>query len=168
MSAKPRKRLFEDTNKTYDKEMMDAMVFSQLNLIRLVIKQLMKQRSGHLVAINYLIGKTGAPYFSSYNGTTRAMASYFETIRLKFPWLNVSQIYIGPVKHFSISCSCSHITTNLWHDLFDDCSKMEMSSRRVARLITVMLVNNLDEAWICRQPKLWTFYLIQYFPIIYN
>uniref|UniRef100_A0A6P8I768 Dehydrogenase/reductase SDR family member 7-like n=1 Tax=Actinia tenebrosa TaxID=6105 RepID=A0A6P8I768_ACTTE len=43
-----------------------------------------------------------------------------------------------------------------------------MSAERCSYLMTVAMVNNVKEAWICNSPNLKQFYLAQYMPSLYE
>ena len=45
---------------------------------------------------------------------------------------------------------------------------IRMSAKRCGYLISVSMVNRLNESWISIQPILWLFYAAQYFPSLFR
>ena len=59
---------WEHTDIQVDKDMFELNVFSVINLSRIVLKNMLEKKSGHIAVMSSVAGKLGAPLSGSYSG----------------------------------------------------------------------------------------------------
>lgn len=88
-------------NQTIDevREQMDVNYFGAVYCIKAVLPQMKKQRSGHIINVSSVAGRTGFPNISAYAASKFAVAGLSESLFYEFEDLgiNVSAVYPGAV-----------------------------------------------------------------------
>lgn len=85
-----------ETETDVERKIMEVNYFGTVKLAKLVLKDMVKQNSGLLVATSSIVGKFGFPYRSSYSAAKHALHGYFETIRAENVAHNINVSVIIP------------------------------------------------------------------------
>jgi len=90
---------FLETTHETEKEMMNINYFGPTLLARLVLPNMLKEKSGQIVLINSIAGKTGTPLRSSYCGSKHALNGFFDSVRAEYGdnGITVTSIHPGYV-----------------------------------------------------------------------
>jgi short-subunit dehydrogenase len=75
---------FETRNLEPDavKKVIDINLIGAVNSVHAVLPEMMKSRSGHLVAVSSLAGFRGIPKSAAYSASKAGMTAFFESVRL--------------------------------------------------------------------------------------
>ncbi|KAM7312153.1 dehydrogenase/reductase SDR family member 7-like [Ixodes scapularis] len=154
---------FEEFTYEDDRALFDVNAFGPVSLTRLTLKHSMQQqRRLHVVVNSSMSAMQGGRSCSVYAATKSALQGYFSSLRLQGRMtgaVDVTVVFPGPV------------LTPIQGDVekLKKCPDIRiMSSERCAQLIAVAIANKVDEAWICDNPVLMTFYFCQYLPNIFQ
>ncbi|GFT72093.1 hypothetical protein NPIL_281981 [Nephila pilipes] len=160
---------FAEIDVKVDKELFDINVFGTLNLTRKVLPHFLENKGGQFVVTSSCVGKMGAAFSASYTGSKHALHGYFETLRTEMTGKNVDVTLLCPGPIFS------HFLENAFTGKSGqkfgkptDPKDRRMPTDRCARLMAVAIAHKLDEVWICQQPNLLFFYLVQYTPTFFR
>ncbi|WP_269532377.1 SDR family oxidoreductase [Chitinimonas sp. BJYL2] len=73
--------LARETDLTVDKRLIEVNYLGTVALTKAVLPVMLKQGSGHLVAVTSLVGKFGTPMRSSYAAAKHALHGFFDSLR---------------------------------------------------------------------------------------
>lgn len=73
--------LVKDTDLEVDKYIMNVDFFGSVALTKAVLPFMLKQGSGHIVAMSSLVGKIGSPMRSAYAASKHALHGFFDSLR---------------------------------------------------------------------------------------
>ena len=59
---------WEHTDAQVDRDLFQLNVFSVINLARIVLRNMLERKSGHIAVMSSSAGKAGAPFSGSYTG----------------------------------------------------------------------------------------------------
>jgi short-subunit dehydrogenase len=81
-------------------ETIEVNLVAPMALTRLVLPEMIKRKSGHIVNIASIAAKSGAPYAATYSGTKAGLAEWTRALRLELAGTGVkfSTIFPGYVK----------------------------------------------------------------------
>ncbi|MBT3208152.1 MAG: SDR family oxidoreductase [Bacteroidetes bacterium] len=79
----------EETPIENDRKLMEVNFFSSITLTKSVLPTMIKQKSGHIVAISSIVGKFGFPLRSAYSASKHALHGFYETARLELKKKNI-------------------------------------------------------------------------------
>jgi len=91
--------MFLDTPHEIEMEILNTNYVSSVMLARLVLPDMLKEKSGQIVLIESVAGKFGIPLRSAYCGSKFAMRGFFDAVRAEYSdqGLKVTSISPGPV-----------------------------------------------------------------------
>ncbi|GFY39726.1 hypothetical protein TNIN_344021, partial [Trichonephila inaurata madagascariensis] len=168
-AGRSQRAAFAEIDVKVDKELFDVNVFGTLNLTRKVLPHFLENKNGQFVVTSSCVGKMGAAFSASYTGSKHALHGYFETLRTEMSGKNIDVTLLCPGPIFS------HFLENAFTGTPGqkfgkptDPKDHRMPTDRCARLMAVAIAHKLDEAWICQQPNLLFFYLVQYAPTFFR
>lgn len=78
------------------KKVIDINLLGAVNCVHAVLPQMVKRRSGHLVAISSLAGFRGLPKSAAYSASKAGMTAFFESVRLDVKHQGVDVTIIQP------------------------------------------------------------------------
>ena len=89
-----------ETDIEIDRKIMEINYFGSVALTKAVLPKMIKQKSGHILAISSIVGAFGFPLRSAYSASKHALHGFFETLyfELKQFNINVSIVLPGRVK----------------------------------------------------------------------
>lgn len=85
-----------------DRKVMELNFFSPVALTKAVLPTMIKQGSGHIVAVSSIVGKFGFPLRSAYSASKHALMGFFDSLRAEEAQLDVSLVIPGRI-HTDIS-----------------------------------------------------------------
>lgn len=71
----------KDTPLHVDKQLMNINYFGTVSLTKAVLPQMVKQKSGHIITISSVAGKTGTQMRSAYAASKHALHGFFDSLR---------------------------------------------------------------------------------------
>ncbi|MDG5798985.1 SDR family oxidoreductase [Marinilabiliaceae bacterium ANBcel2] len=80
-AGQSQRSLAEETTLAVDRHVMDVNFFSMVDLTKLVLPDMIKRGSGHIVVVSSITGKFGFPLRTAYAGSKHAVQGYFESLR---------------------------------------------------------------------------------------
>lgn len=82
------------------KKVIDTNLIGAVNSVHAVLPQMLRQGSGHLVAISSLAGIRGLPKSAAYSASKAGMTAFFESVRLdtKHSGIDVTIIHPGFIR----------------------------------------------------------------------
>lgn len=94
--------LTREADLSIDRKVMELNFFSPVALTKAVLPHMIKQNSGHLVAVSSIVGKFGFPLRSAYSSSKHALFGFFDSLRAEEPQLDVTMVIPGRI-HTNIS-----------------------------------------------------------------
>ncbi|XP_033105349.1 dehydrogenase/reductase SDR family member 7-like [Anneissia japonica] len=169
-AGKSQRSLCEDTSLEVTHRIVNINFIGTVSLTKAVLPHMLARKSGQIVNISSTAGKFGVPLSTSYSATKHAIQGFFNSLRPEVYHRNVTVTNVcpGPV--------VSDVVINAFQEDIDQPAIKQdmgvgerdqrsiMSTDRCAHLTVVAMANNLDEAWVSRQPVLLFMYLSQYIP----
>lgn len=179
-AGRSQRALFHETDLRIDYDMFTVNVFATINLSRILLGHWIKNgQKGHFVVISSAAGLLSVPNSATYCATKRALHGYFESVRVEnySRGVSVSMICPGPVhsnlieRAFTGIPGVTHGSQQQQQAPTADSTdtnqarvQKKMKTSRCAHLISVAIVNQVNESWICQQPILTLYYFNQYAP----
>lgn len=161
---------FQEIEIQVDRDLFDINVFGSVNLTRKVLPHFFAKGQGHIVVTSSVTGKIGVPWSSSYTGSKHALHGYFECLRAEASSSGIDITMICPGPTFAQNLLSKAFTGKAGESFGgqQESNDKRMPTARCSHLISVAIANKVDEAWICLQPILATFYLSQYTPTFFR
>ena len=88
--------LVKDIHMDVDRKVMEVNYFGTIGLTKAVLPQMLRNKSGHIVAISSTMGKIGTPLRSSYGASKHALHGFFECMRPEVYEDNIKVTVICP------------------------------------------------------------------------
>ncbi|MCC6691443.1 MAG: SDR family oxidoreductase [Bacteroidia bacterium] len=88
----------KDTKLDVDRKIMEVNYFSAVAITKSVLPYMLKQQSGHIVAISSISGKFGFYLRSAYSASKHALHGFFESLRLEVNKDNIKITLVCPGK----------------------------------------------------------------------
>jgi len=95
-AGRSQRSLARETPLEIDRSIMELNFFSVVALTKLVLPQMLKNRSGHLVVISSITGKLGFPMRTAYTASKHAVQGYFESLRAELINDNIQVTIVSP------------------------------------------------------------------------
>lgn len=94
--------LTREADLSIDRKVMELNFFSPVALTKAILPQMLKQQSGHIVAVSSIVGKFGFPLRSAYSSSKHALFGFFDSLRAEEDDLDVTIVIPGRI-HTNIS-----------------------------------------------------------------
>jgi short-subunit dehydrogenase len=88
--------LAAETPLELDRRIMEINYFGQIALTKAVLPHMLRQGSGHLVAVSSISGKFGFPLRSAYAASKHAIHGFFETLLLELAGTGIAVTVVNP------------------------------------------------------------------------
>ncbi|XP_011159318.1 dehydrogenase/reductase SDR family protein 7-like [Solenopsis invicta] len=85
-----------NTNVDIDIKVMLTNYFSQIALTKIVLPYMIKQQSGHIVAISSVQGRIAIPFRSAYAASKHALQAWYDTARAELSNENIKFTVVNP------------------------------------------------------------------------
>lgn len=79
-----------------DRSIMEINFFGIVALTKLVLPEMIRNNSGHLVVISSITGKFGFPWRTAYSASKHAIQGYFESLRAELKKDNIKVTIVSP------------------------------------------------------------------------
>ncbi|MGZ4035760.1 MAG: SDR family oxidoreductase, partial [Bacteroidia bacterium] len=88
--------LAKDTSLENDRKLMEINFFGTVALTKSVLPFMLKQKSGHIIAMSSISGKFGFYLRSAYSASKHALHGFFESLRMEIYNDNIKVMIICP------------------------------------------------------------------------
>lgn len=158
---------WEHIDAQVDKDLFELNVFSVINLARIVLRNMLENKSGHIAVMSSSAGKGGAPFSGSYTGSKHAVHGYFESLRNEKvgSGVDITMLCPGPTFSDLLKVAATEKPETQFGESMTAADK-RMTAERCAQLSLVAIANSLAESWICFKPVLPLMYASQYMPAV--
>jgi short-subunit dehydrogenase len=140
--------LTKETPLSIDRKIMEINYFGTVALTKSVLPMMLKQRSGHIVAMSSIAGKFGFYFRSAYSASKHALHGFFESLRMEIANENVKVLIVCPGK-IKTNISLNAITENGGkHNKMDESTEQGLSAKECAKQIINAILKNKEEVFI--------------------
>lgn len=134
-----------NTDVSVDIKLMVVNYFGQVALTKAVLPSMLKNKSGHIVAISSVQGKVAIPYRSCYAASKHALQGFFDSLRAEVADSNVRVSVISP-GYISTNLSVNAITGDgSAYGTMDVTTASGMKPEKVAEQIIGCLISGYEE-----------------------
>lgn len=95
-AGRSQRSLAKETPPEIDRNIMELNFFSVVELTKLVLPQMLKNGSGHIVVISSIAGKLGFSMRTAYSASKHALQGYFESLRTELANDNIKVTIVSP------------------------------------------------------------------------
>lgn len=88
--------LAKETGIEVDRKLFEVNFFGTVALTKLVLLDMLKQKSGYLVTVTSAVGKFGSPWRSGYSASKHALHGFFDSLRAEVFADNVKVLLVCP------------------------------------------------------------------------
>jgi dehydrogenase/reductase SDR family member 7B len=135
----------KETPLDIDRKVMEINFFGTINLTKLVLPVMLKNKSGQIAVTSSVVGKFGFPLRSAYSASKHALHGFFETLRAECHPDNIKVNIIIPGR-ISTNISLNAITKDgSRHGKMDGGQTHGISSESAAKTILKGLKKNRKE-----------------------
>ncbi|HEX8515436.1 MAG TPA: SDR family oxidoreductase [Bacteroidia bacterium] len=140
--------LTKDTSLETDRKVMEVNFFGTVAITKSVLPYMLKQQSGHIIAVSSIAGKFGFYFRSAYAASKHALHGFFESLRMEIYNDNVKVLIVCPGK-IKTGISINALTgTGGKHNRMDESTDKGMSAEECAVQILNAIENNREEVFI--------------------
>lgn len=140
--------LTKDTSIEIDRKIMEVNFFGTVALTKSVLPFMLKQKSGHIIAMSSIAGKFGFYYRSAYSASKHALHGFFESLRMEIYNDNVNVLIVCPGK-IKTNISLNAVTGDgAKHNKMDDSTEHGLSAEDCAVEILKAIELNKEEIFI--------------------
>ncbi|PTN09494.1 SDR family oxidoreductase [Mangrovibacterium marinum] len=165
-AGRSQRSLARNTPLQIDREIMELNFFSVVGLTKLVLQQMLRQGSGHLVVISSITGKFGFPWRTAYSASKHAVQGYFEALRAELVNEHIDVTIVSPGR-VNTNVSKNAITaTGEAYDKMDDGQAAGMPADECAAQIVKAIKKNKKEILVGRKELLMV-YIRRFLPALF-
>jgi len=140
--------LTKDTTLETDRRIMEVNFFGTIALTKSVLPYMLKQKSGHIVAMSSIAGKFGFYFRSAYSASKHALHGFFESLRMEIYDDNVKVLIVCPGK-IKTNISLNAVTGDgAKFNKMDDSTEQGLSAEECAAQILKAIKTNKEEVLI--------------------
>lgn len=140
--------LTKDTSLEIDRKIMEVNFFGTIALTKAVLPHLLKQKSGHIIAMSSIAGKFGFYFRSAYSASKHALHGFFESLRMEIYKDNVHVMIVCPGK-VQTNISVNAVTGDGGkHNKMDESQANGVTAKACADAILNGIRNNKEELFI--------------------
>jgi short-subunit dehydrogenase len=137
-----------DTSLEIDRKIMEINFFGTIALTKSVLPFMIKQNSGHIIAMSSIAGKFGFYFRSAYAASKHALHGFFESLRMEVQHNNIKVLIVCPGK-IKTNISINAITGDGGtHNKMDESQENGLSAEECARQILNGIKKNKEELYI--------------------
>ncbi len=151
-----------------DRKIMEVNFFGTIALTKLVLKKMVKQKSGNIAVTSSLVGKFGFPLRTAYAASKHALHGYYESLQFEHlkDSIFVTMICPGRIKT-DISKNALTKDGKKW-DKLDEGQAKGISAEQCAKQIANAIEKNKKEIIIGSFPEKLMVKIKQYSPSIFR
>jgi len=147
---------------------MNINVLGTISLTKAVLPHMVRNKTGQIVVISSASGKCAAGRnMAAYAASKYALQGYFKTLRMEVYRDNIGITLICPGLVYS-NMRKNTFRENLQTYRDSTFPPTTIKTERCVNLITIAMVNCLDEVWIAIPYRMFDLYLDQYLPYVRN
>lgn len=140
--------LTKDTTLETDRRIMEVNFFGTVALTKSVLPYMLKQQSGHIVAMSSIAGKFGFYFRSAYSASKHALHGFFESLRMEIYKDHVNVLIVCPGK-IKTNISLNAVTGDgAKHNKMDLSTDQGLPAAECAAQILEAIVNKKEEVFI--------------------
>jgi short-subunit dehydrogenase len=140
--------LTKDTPLDIDRKIMEVNFFGTVALTKSVLPIMLKQKSGHIIAMSSIAGKFGFYFRSAYSASKHALHGFFESLRMEIYKDNIQVMIVCPGK-IKTNISINAVTGDGGtHNKMDESQANGVSAEECAKQILKGIKNNTEELFI--------------------
>jgi len=156
----------KDTPADIDRRIMEVNFFSAVLLTKSVLPHMLKQKSGHIVAMSSVAGKFGFYLRTAYSASKHALHGFYESLRLETESEGIKVLIACPGK-IRTGISLHALTENgKPHNVMDQSQLEGMPAEDCARAIIAAMKANKEEILIGGR-EIKAVWLKRFFPKIF-
>jgi len=95
-AGQSQRSLAKETPVDIDRKIMEVNFFGVIKLTKLLLPYMLKQGSGHIVAVSSITGKFGFPWRTAYSAAKHAVQGFFESLRAELKEDNIKVTIVSP------------------------------------------------------------------------
>ncbi len=150
-----------------DRTLMEVNFFSAVALTKLVLPQMLKNGSGHIVVISSISGKFGFPLRTAYSASKHALQGYFESLRAELTHENIKVTIVSPGR-IKTDISLNALTEDgKSYNKMDAGQAKGMEPERCARKIVKSVKKERKELLVGKSELLMV-YIRRFLPALYH
>jgi dehydrogenase/reductase SDR family member 7B len=159
--------LAKDTSLENDRKLMEINFFGTVALTKSVLPFMLKQKSGHIIAMSSISGKFGFYLRSAYSASKHALHGFFESLRMEIFNDNIKVMIICPGR-IKTNISINALTSDgNRHNKMDESTDQGISAEECARQILKGIKNNKEELFIGGK-ELRAVWIKRFFPTLFS
>jgi short-subunit dehydrogenase len=152
-----------DTLLSIDYKLMTVNYFSAVALTKLLLPDMLANKSGHIVAISSLVGKFGTPYRSGYAASKHALHGFFDSLRAEV-WQDGIEVTIATPGFIKTSISLNALTEKgEKSNVMDKGQANGMTASRCAKIL-LKSIQKGDEEVLIGGKETYAVYIKRFFP----
>lgn len=159
--------LAKDTPVSIDRQIMELNFFGSILLTKLVLPHMLKNGSGHILAISSIVGKFGFPLRTAYSASKHAIQGFFESLRAELKSENIKVTIASPGRIKTEISKNALTETGLRHGQMDPGQDGGMDVNKCAKSI-VRAVKKDKKDILVGGNELMMVYIHKYLPVLYN
>lgn len=158
--------LIAETPVEIDRKIMEVNYFGAVTLTKKILPEMLRQKSGHIVAISSVVGKFGYPMRSAYSASKHALHGFFETLYAENRPKNIFVTIVFPGR-IRTDISRNAITkTGAPHGIMDPGQEKGMDPEACAKKIVKAISKRKFELFVGGQEGLMLFFR-KYIPSLF-
>ncbi|MCU4177091.1 SDR family oxidoreductase [Carboxylicivirga sp. N1Y90] len=150
-----------------DRKIMEINFFSAVALTKLVLPYMIKNRSGHIVAISSIVGKFGFPLRSAYSAAKHALQGFFESLRAELKADNIKVTIVSPGRIKTEVSKNALTKEGVAHGEMDPGQDKGMRADVCANIILKAIKKEKKDILVGGKELLMV-YIYKYLPALYN
>lgn len=159
--------LTKDTSLEIDRQIMEVNFFGTVAITKSVLPYMLKQKSGHIIAMSSIAGKFGFYFRSAYSASKHALHGFFESLRMEIFNDNVKILIVCPGK-IKTNISVNAFTGDGGkHAIMDKSTNDGLSAEECARQIINAIKTNEEEIFIGGS-ELKAIWIKRFFPKLFS
>jgi dehydrogenase/reductase SDR family member 7B len=159
--------LTAETPLEIDRKIMEINFFGTIALTKSVLPYMIKQNSGHIIAMSSIAGKFGFYFRSAYAASKHALHGFFESLRMEVQLNNIKVLIVCPGK-IKTNISINAITGDgAKHNKMDESQERGLSAHECARQILSGIKHNKEELFVGGK-ELRAIWVKRFFPNLFS
>lgn len=166
-AGRSQRSLAKETPLENDRSIMEINFFGVIALTKLVLPQMLKNKSGHLVVVSSISGKFGFPLRTAYSASKHAIQGYFESLRAELEKENIKVTIVSPGRIKTNISRNALIENGTSYNEMDDGQLKGMLANECASKIVRAIKNEKRELLVGKKELLMV-YIRRFFPALYH
>lgn len=166
-AGRSQRSLAKETPLKNDRSIMELNFFSVVALSKLVLPQMLKNKSGHIVVVSSITGKFGFPWRTAYSASKHAIQGYFESLRAELNKDNIKVTIVSPGRIQTNISLNALIENGTSYNKMDNGQLKGMPASECATKIVRAIKKDKKELLVGKKELLMV-YIRRFFPAVYH